>query len=151
MINFTLQSLEKGLPGLTFEFAIPATKDNAWSETSKYLAESAFCFIEGIIYNNVSKYQNYGHWGTTEVNKKQWFSIKSELIKLKYKVDHSQKLNELKHDLFDFKFIFDDDDLQEMTKNFSQYKLPLSQMISDFITWIDGNIQKYGSIYILGI
>ncbi|MWP50103.1 MULTISPECIES: hypothetical protein [unclassified Gilliamella] len=138
------------MEGLIFEFAIPPFKGDVRSETSKYLAENAFGFIESIIYNNVPNYQNYGHWGITEVNKEQWFLIKSALIKLKQKVDKSAKLIELKNDLFDFKFIFDDD-LQEVTKNFSKYKSFFSQMISDFITWIDENIHKHGSIYILGI
>ncbi|MFQ0994897.1 hypothetical protein ACGH6Q_07720 [Gilliamella sp. BG2] len=91
-----------------------------------------------------------GIGGKTEVNKKQWFLIKSSLIKLKQKLDHSLNLIELEHDLYDFKFIFDND-LQEMTNNFYKYKSFFSQMIGDFITWIDDNIQKYGSIYILGI
>lgn len=150
MIDFRLKSLKENMPGLIFEFAIPPFKDYCWNETSKYLAENAFNFIESIIYNNLPKYQNHGHWGKTEVNKKQWFLIKSSLIKLKQKLDHSLNLIELEHDLYDFKFIFDND-LQEMTNNFYKYKSSFSQMIGDFITWIDDNIQKYGSIYILGI
>lgn len=150
MINFKLQSFDENMYGLIFEFATPPFKDKAWSVTSKYLTEGAFCFIEGIIYNHVSKYQNFGHWGKTEVNKEQWSFIKSALLILKSKVDHAQNLREIKPDLFDFKFIMDEY-LQEMAKKFSKSKPLFSQMISDFIAWIDENIQKFGSIYILGI
>lgn len=150
MINFNLQSYDEGIYGLIFEFATPPFKDKVWNVTSKYLTEGAFCFIEGIIYNYVPKYQNYGHWGTTEINREQWLLIKSALLILKSKVDHVQNLRELKPDLFDFKFIYEDY-LQEMAKKFSTFKPLFSQMISDFITWVDDNIQKYGSIYILGI
>ncbi|AZS49896.1 hypothetical protein DM558_03485 [Entomomonas moraniae] len=150
MINFNLQSYDENMYGLVFEFATPPFKDNVWNMTSKYLTEGAFCFIEGIIYNNVPKYQNFGHWGKTEIDKEQWSLIKSALLILKSKVDHAKNLRELKPDLFDFKFI-SDDYLQEMAKKFSKSQPPFSQMISDFITWADENIQKYGSIYILGI
>ncbi|MWP73669.1 hypothetical protein GQ594_08350 [Gilliamella sp. Pra-s52] len=71
------------MPGLIFEFAIAPFQDYSWNKASKYLTENAFNFIESIIYNNVPKYQNYGHWGKTEVNKEQRLLIKSALIKIK--------------------------------------------------------------------
>ncbi len=88
--------------------------------------------------------------GKTEINKGQWSLIKSALLILKSKVDHARNLRERKPDLFNFKFIRDDY-LQEMAKKFSKSQPLFSKMISDFITWIDENIQKYGSIYILRI
>lgn len=50
--------------GLVFEFTTPPFKNTHWNATSKYLAESAFSFIEGIIYYNVPNYQNFGNWGS---------------------------------------------------------------------------------------
>lgn len=60
-------------------------------------------------------------------------------------------LIELRDDLFDFAFIFDKSWQKEMSKNFLKYKLGFSQMISDLIIWIDKNMQKYRSLYILGV
>ncbi|OCG15547.1 hypothetical protein A9G09_04145 [Gilliamella sp. wkB292] len=63
---------------LVFEFTTPPFKNTHWNATSKYLAESAFSFIEGIIYYNVSNYQNFGHWGATQVTQQQWLLIKPQ-------------------------------------------------------------------------
>ncbi|OCL18725.1 hypothetical protein [Gilliamella sp. wkB171] len=137
--------------GLVFEFTTPPFKNTHWNATSKYLAESAFSFIEGIIYYNVSNYQNFGNWGVTQVTLQQWLLIKPQLFKLKQKVINAQNLTEQQDDLFDFAFIFDKSWQKEMSKNFLKYKLGFSQMISDLIIWIDKNMQKYRSLYILGV
>ncbi|OCG15546.1 hypothetical protein A9G09_04140 [Gilliamella sp. wkB292] len=63
----------------------------------------------------------------------------------------AQNLIELRDDLFDFAFIFDKSWQKEMSKNFLKYKLNFSQIISDLIIWIDENMQKYRSLYILGV
>lgn len=151
MINFKLRSLESEMEGLNFEFAPPPFKNTHWNATSKYLAESAFSFIEGIIYYNVPNYQNFGHWGATQVTQQQWLLIKPQLFTLKQKVTKAQNFTELRDDLFDFAFIFDKTWQKEMSKNFLKYKLSFSQMISDLIIWIDENMQKYSSLYILGV
>ncbi|MGE9658201.1 hypothetical protein ACQP6C_06860 [Snodgrassella alvi] len=157
MINFNLQSYYKNIGGLIFEFAIPpnkkALRSTTRSTTSKYLTEGAFSFIEGIIYEYVPKYGEYGHWGITEVNTEQWLLIKPALLRLKTRVDQAQNLKELKSDLFDFRFVcmLEDDYLKETAHKFSKSKPLLSQMIIDFIAWIDVNIQKCGSFYIMGI
>lgn len=151
MINFNLRTYEKGINGLFFEFALPPFKDSCWHKTSRYLSESAFSFIENIIFHNVPNYQNYGHWGTTEISKRQWLLIRSALLLLQYKLENVKNLYELKPDLSNFKFVFDKFWLKDMVDNFPQYKITFSKMISDLCTWIDENIQKYGAIYILGI
>ena len=148
MINFNLQSWQEEMSGLTFEFALPTFKDERRSKTSKYLAESAFSFIEGIFFNHLPNYQNFGHWGITEVSNQQWSHIRPVLQTLNNKLEQAENFYQLKTDLYDFQFIFDEDWRQDMVIKFAEYKVNLSQMISQIIEWFDENIQKYNTVFI---
>lgn len=57
-LNFNFQSLNDVNTGLVFEFALPSSKDDMNSITSKYLTEDVFGFIEGFIHKHVPAYQN---------------------------------------------------------------------------------------------
>ena len=151
MINFSLQSWQKGMSGLTFELALPTFKDECRNKTSKYLAESAFSFIEGVFFYHLPNYQNFGHWGTTEVSKQHWSHIRLVLQKLNNKLEQAEYFHQLKTVLYDFQFIFDEDWRQDMVIKFAEYKVNLSQMISQIIEWFDENIQKYNVVFIKGI
>ena len=151
MINFSLQSWQEGMSGLNFELALPTVKDECRSKTSKYLAESAFSFIEGVFFYHLPNYQNFGHWGTTEVSKQHWSHIRLVLQKLNNKLEQAEYFHQLKTVLYDFQFIFDEDWRQDMVIKFAEYKVNLSQMISQIIEWFDENIQKYNTVFIKGI
>jgi len=150
MINFKFQLINEVNTGLIFEFAVPDQNNSVNNSTSKYLTEDAFGFIEGIINKHIITYKHYGHWAETVLNKKEWLLIRPELLALQYKIDKAQNISEVENELFNFNFI-QEECLDKVTNGFVRYKPNLSKMITDFISWIDMNIETHGSVRIIGI
>ena len=49
-------------------------------ERGVYLAEHAFFFVEGSVLRHSPRYRNYGHWGITEIHRKEWNLILRDLV-----------------------------------------------------------------------
>jgi hypothetical protein len=127
-----------------FEF-IPGKYDNqCWLDDSIYIDEKIFGLIESIFSKNVP---NYNHSAFTNVHKKTWESILSELQNIQTVVSTSTSVEDLGGSL-GFPI---DNDKALFQEAFSDNKLALIQLLNEFSAWIEQTLTVQDYIAILGI
>ena len=150
MINFNLQSISEVNTGLIFQFASLTSNGNVNNQSSVYMTEDAFGLIEGFVYQRVNEYKNYGHWGSTPVNKQEWSLLKDDINHLIVTIRESSELEYLSNILFGFKFI-QKDTLNDIKLNYINYKNDILVMLEKLIVWINQQMINHGGIIIIGI
>ncbi|WP_068505814.1 hypothetical protein [Paenibacillus kribbensis] len=115
-----------------------------WSDTSIFLTEELFGFIEKSV---ESEHSTYDHYAFNEIQKETWWSILGRLERVINLLEGQPKMNTLKEHI-GFYFGYSEN---EFKKDYENNIEKLRELIKEFQTWIKEQLRSQDYISILGI
>ncbi|MGW8956951.1 hypothetical protein [Paenibacillus sp. NPDC055715] len=115
-----------------------------WNDTSIFLTEEVFGFIEKSI---ESEYPTYDHYAFNEIQKEVWWRILGRLERVINLLEGHHKMNTLKEHIGFFFGCSKDEFIKDYENNIEK----LRELINEFQTWIKEQLKSQNYISVLGI
>jgi len=145
-IDFRLLMMEESRGGLVMSL-VPHFVDELLNEKETLcIDEDAFGFIEPLIKKSWPKYEDFGHWGQSNIPINVW----QDIIVLLNELRHRLLMAKSAHEVVGLGFLFDDIRI-DFYRNFNRMSQQLANMIESLVLWLQDKCARCLLIAIHGV